>query len=443
MSGLFTSLAVMMSPGGLAAAGEGTGLGGAAFMAVLVISALASFFTARGMESLGSGKVRATGFDSFVFGLLDSARLFTITVLAVSWLGVAGDAVSGIFLPWLPHLGASFLILGLAALCCLIADENGADVFGICLTLGICTFVYVAVMSVQPADSGAGYPTVIPPVFPLSLPDGLSSAGGLGWLQLVFLAVFVFLGFDLPQAFENRSGRAVPAILLALLFFLVFSWTAQLLTGPAELSESPVPYMLVAELGLGELGRYLMGAAVILLTLAALLGFFRLVGKRMETVLVEEYRPHAPKAAAVVVSVLVGFMLGSGWVAADAFKSFVSAGLCFWFGTYALTDLLYLIGVRRAGGGKMHLLFGLVVLALHVAAGAFCVLHIEFPVHFYYSLAGMGVAGIVFGVDYYMNNRPEPAEISEPEYGEEENGQDLENAVPEADDEALKIVDYS
>ncbi len=446
MSGLFTSLAVMMSPRGLAAAGNGAGLGGAAFIALLVLAAFASIITARNMESLGTGKVRATKADSFVFGFLDSARLFTLTLLAVSWLGIAGYAINEIFFLWFPNLGASFLILTLAVIACIIADENGADVFTISMTLGFCAFLYVVVMAVQPADSGAGYPTVIPQMLSLNLPDGLVAAGGLGWLHLLFIAVFAFVGFDIPLAFENRAARAIPAILFALVAFAVFCWSALLLDTPDKLAETTVPHFQVAKLGLGELGNYLMGGTVVLVTLAGLLGFFMLAGKRMESILAEDYRAYATKGAAVLIALVLGGLLATGWAGEEALESLLAAGLCFWFGTYALIDLLHLIGSRRAGGGLISLVLGLLVLLVHGGAAAYCALHIEFPAHFYYSLGGMTVAGIVFGIGCYIQNKPiidAAVEAEKSELGDDEDfDKELEEAVPDTEDEALKIVDY-
>lgn len=448
MSGLFTSLAVMMSPRGLAAAGNGTGIGGVAFLGVLALAAFASIVTARNMESLGTGKVRLTRADNFVFGFLDSARLFTLTVMAVSWLGIAGYAVNEIFFLWFPNLGASFLILALAVIACIIADENGMDVFTICLTLGFCAFLYVAVMSTQPADSGAGYPTVVPGMISPVVPESLISSGPFGWLQLLFLSVFVFIGFDLPLAFENRARRAIPAVLLALLAFAAFGWAALLLDSPDRLAETTVPHLLMAGQGLGELGRCLVGGAVILISLAGVLGFFMLAGKRIESVLTEDYRKYATKGAAVLIAIIIGVLLATGWAGEDALESFISAGLCFWFGTYALIDLIHLAGLRRMRRGLFSFLPGLMAAFVHAGAAAYCALHIQFPEHFYYSLGGMAAAGLVFGVGSYLESKPLIAEIEarEAAKAEEENDIDEENeseeAVPDTEDDALKIVDY-
>ncbi|WP_432737712.1 APC family permease [Maridesulfovibrio sp. FT414] len=449
MSGLFTSLAVMMSPRGLEAVGNGAGSGGTAFLAVLALAAFAAICTSRNLESIGKGRFRATPADTFVFGFLDAARLFTLTLMAVSWLGIAGYAVNEIFFVWFPNLGASYVLLGLVVVSCIIADENGMDVFTICLTLAFCAFIYVMVMSSQPADLGTGYPTVLPALLPMDVPETLLASGAAGWLHLLFLGVFAFVGFDLPLAFENRAGRCVPSVLLGFVAFAVFSWVALLLVPAEKLAESTVPHLLVAREGLGELGRYLVGGTVVLVTVSGLLAFFMVAGKRIETVLAEDYRAHSTKGAAVLLAMVVALLLASGWAGEDALESLLSAGLCFWFGTYALADLLHLIGVRRAGGGILSLLSGLPVMLVHGGAAAFCSLHIQFPAHFYYSLGGMAVAGLVFGAGWFVKDRPLREELAlaaaaaeELMLEQEERDLELEEAVPDTEDESLKIVDY-
>ncbi|WP_320169090.1 APC family permease [Maridesulfovibrio sp.] len=442
MSGLFTSLAVMLSPTGLAAAGNGAGAGGVAFMAALAVAAFASFFTAAGMENLGSGKIRATPVDGFVFGFLDSARLFTITLLAASWLGMAGNTVSEIFAPWMPAQAAGFILLGLTVISCFIADENGADVFTFCLTIGVCAFIYVMVMSVQPADSGAGYPTTIPALFPTALPENLSTSGMAGWLQIIFLAAFAFAGFEMPTAFENKAARVIPAVLLALIAFILFCWSALLIVPAGELAESSTPYLLVAGSGLGELGKYLTGGAVVLATVAALLGFYMLAGKRLESILAEDYQMHATKGAAVVLAVAVGLLFGTEFEAETTYETMLAAGLCFWFGTYVLTDLLHMSGKMRTGRKISALITDIPGLLLHTGAAAFCIMSIELHALFYYALGGLAVAGIIFGLGTGICYRPAPEITDESEFDEYDQTLDSEETAPESEDESLNIVDY-
>lgn len=439
MSGLFTSLAVMMSPRGLAVAGTGAGTGGLAFIAVLVLAAVASLSTARSMENLSTGRIRATPFDSFTFGLLDAARLFTLPVLAVSWLGIAGYAVNEIFFLWFPNLAASFLILIMAVIACIVSEDNRMNTFTLSLTLAFSAFVYIALMATQPVGAGIGYPTVIPPLFTPIVPESMTQGDPLVWLHLVFLAVIAFLGFDLPLAFERKAGRALPAVLMILVAFIVFTWGGLLVETPETLTKTFVPHLLVAKKVLGHGGRAVMGGVIVLGTFSALFAFFRIAGERVKGIVADEYSSHATMGAAVVMAVVIGVLLATGWAGEDALESLISAGLCFWFGTYALIDLLCLIGVRRAGGGIAGLGLGLVAMSLHAAAAAMSAMHIEFPSLFYYSLGGMAVAGIVLGFGYYRDMAP-VKEIDESQ--ESESGEIVEQE-DESQDESLNIVDYS
>lgn len=442
MSGLFTSLAVMMSPRGLTAVGNGAGLGGAVFIVLLAVAAFASFYTARSMEALSTGKKRATPFDSFAFGLLDSGRIFTLTVLAVSWLGIAGYAVNEIFFLWFPNLGASFFLLALACAACIFSSDDGMDMFTICLTLGFAAFVYIAVMATQPLNTGIGYPTEIPAVFSPLVPEVMLQSGLMGWLHLVFLAVLCFIGFDLPLASGGKVRRVVPAILLILGGFIIFAWGALLLESPEVLANTFVPHLKVAKVVWGEAGRAVMGGAVVLGSIAALVAFFQIGGGLVKGVVAEPFTRHATRGAAAVLTIVIGVLLATGWAGEDALESLISAGLCFWFGTYALVDLLYLVGKRRAGGGLISSLISFAVLALHGVAAVISAFYIEFVMHFYYALGAMFVAGLVLGINYYRKDAPLRATLAEgssPEGTAEDLG-DEDNSVI---DENLNIVDYN
>lgn len=442
MSGLFTSLAVMMSPRGLTAAGNGAGIGGVAFMVLLAVAAFASLYTARSMEALSTGKKRATPFDSFAFGLLDSGRIFTLTVLAVSWLGIAGYAVNEIFFLWFPNLGASFFLLALAFSACLFSSDEGMDMFTICLTLGFAAFIYIAVMATQPLNTGIGYPTSIPAVFSPLVPEAMLQSDLMGWLHLIFLAVLCFIGFDLPLAFENKTRRAIPAIIMILAGFIVFSWGALLLESSEVLSNTFVPYLKVAKVVWGEAGRAVMGGTVVLGTISALVAFFQIAGRLVKGVVAEPFTHHATRGAAAVLTLVIGVLLVTGWAGEDALESLISAGLCFWFGTYALIDLLYLIGKKRAGGGFLSSVVSFVTFLLHGTASGVSALNIEFAMHFYYALGAMFVSGLVFGISYYRKDAPLRAAQAE-ERVLEGDGESKDDGNNDEVDEKLNIVDYN
>ena len=151
------------------------------------------------------------------------------------------------------------------------------------------SFVYVAVMVNQPVTGGLGYPTELPGMFSPLLPAEFVAAGPMGWMQLVFLGVLVFVGFDLPLVFENKGSRAVPAILLILAAFGLFVWAALLIKTPEELLDSTVPHLAVASQILEGKGRLLMGGTIVFATLAGLCALFRLFGHKVRGVLAEDY----------------------------------------------------------------------------------------------------------------------------------------------------------
>ncbi len=450
MSGIFTSLAVMMSPRGLEVAGNGAGLGGAAFLGILVLAALSAICTARSMDKLSSGELRATPIDRVAFGFLDVARFFTLTVLAVSWLGISGYAFNEIFISAYPNLAASFTILGLAIWACCLSKKYSGDLFGGALTLAYLFFVYVAVMVNQPISGGAGYPTELPQMFSPLIPAGFFEAGPMGWLKLIFLGVLAFVGFDLPLVVENKGSRAVPAIFLVLVAFGLFAWAALLVKTPEQLARSTVPHLSVAGQVLDGKGRLLMGGTVVFATFAAICALFKLFGHKIRGAIAEEYSGYASGGAALLLGGIIAVMLGTGWAGKDELESLISAGLCFWFGSYALIDLLGIIALRRA---RKFYLPKFMTFGVHAVAAAVCCLNIEFLNYFLYTVGCLAVAGIALGFtmkeycDYPSFKEDESVEDSDgdSEDGEEsQEGEENQSDPVEDDpeDEDLKIVSY-
>ncbi|WP_415718491.1 APC family permease [Maridesulfovibrio sp.] len=448
MSGIFTSLAVMLSPGGLEAVGHGAGLGGAAFIVLLVLGALVSVCTARSMDKLSSGELRATPVDKVAFGFLDVARFFSLTVLAVSWLGIAGYALNEIFISSYPNMAASFTILVLAAWACFLSEKYAGDLFGGALTLAFVFFVYVAIMVNQPVTGGMGYPTTIPEVFHPLVPATLLGSGPMAWMQLVFLAVLAFVGFDLPLVFKNKSSRAYPAIFLILAAFVMFSWAALLVETPESLLESTVPHLKVAGHVLEGKGRMLMGGTVIFATFAAVFGLFQLFGYRVRGAVADSYSKYAAGGAALFLGSIIAILLANGWAGKEELESLIAAGLCFWFGSYALIDLLGIIALRRA---RKFYLPRILTLSLHVIAAVFCCLHIQFLNYFLYTVGCMAVAGIALGftMKEYCNYPPleELDAETDVELGDGESVNSLDGMSDpvhdDPEDEELNIVSYN
>ncbi|WP_321404747.1 APC family permease [Maridesulfovibrio sp.] len=444
MSGIFTSLAVMLSPRGLEVVGHGAGLGGAAFIGLLVLGALVSVCTARSMDKLSSGELRATPVDRVAFGFLDAARFFTLIVLAVSWLGIAGNAVNEIFINSFPNLAASFFILSFAVWACFLSDKYAGDLFGGSLTLAFISLVYVAIMVNQPVTGGMGYPTELPLMFKPLMPAALGDAGPMGWVQLIFLAVLAFIGFDLPLVFENKGARAYPAIFMVLVAFVLFNWAALLVETPEELLGSTVPHLKVAAHVLDGKGLLLMGGTIILATFAAVFGLFQLFGHRVRGAVAESYSKYAAGGAAVFIGAVIALMLANGWAGKEELESLISAGLCFWFGSYALVDLLGIIAMRRA---RRFYLPRFLTLGLHAIAAAVCCLNIEFMNYFLYAVGCMAVAGIALGFSMkeYCNYPPlEEVDEDDTSVADSDEGEEVQSDPVQDDpeDEELNIVSY-
>lgn len=419
MYGLFAALAVMLSPRGLTLAGNGAGTSGVVFLGFLVLAAVLSVCTARSIAAapFTTGALKRWYFP-FALGLLDASRLFALVMLSVSWLGLAGYALNEIFAPWYPNLGASFTLLAIALGACFIPADNGKWLFSTALTIALLSLVYVTTMATQPADTGYWYPTVVPPLFTPLFPETLT-ASAAPWLQTGLLSLLAFIGFDLAVAPGKKATRALPAIIILLLTFGLFTWGALLLVAPERIAESFVPHLTVARKTFGNTGRVLMGLTIVLGTLAAVLGTFRILGQRLACLVKREHAPRWQQAVAVCMALSIGGLMGTGWAGEQALETFIAAGVCLWFIAYALFDLGAIL-VHRSNGTIAPL--SVLAFCLHLFAAGMMAYHAEFIRHFLYAAGGIAASGmILLFLHKRLSYTYEPADNGQPDQAVSEN----------------------
>ncbi len=381
---LFIPLAVMLSPRGLTLAGNGAGQGGIVFAVLLVLMAVLSLRTARSMTMLQRYDHKyARNFSPFIFGVLDSARVFALGTLVISSLGIAGYAVNEVFALWFPNLGASFLILALALAACFMPTGKGRYVFIGSLAISVCCFFYVAFMATQVADSGFAGPL---DVFP---------AGGITpWLNITFLAVLAFIGFDLAFKSELNCNTSFPSIVVTALAFILFLWGALIVVSPDKIADSYVPHFKVARIALGSTGRILMAITVVLGTFAATFGVFRVLGSRFAN-LTCKGESQSRKIVGSIMALIVGGAMATGWAGEPALDYLIAAGLSFWFLGYAVVDLVDVIASSEAGAFPF---LSVLAFVFHVFAAIMSFYLAEFHSYFGAAFGVMVLISFVFAI---------------------------------------------
>ncbi|WP_051676977.1 hypothetical protein [Maridesulfovibrio frigidus] len=384
MHELFIPLAVMLSPRGLTLAGNGAGQGGIVFAGLLILMAVLSLRSARSMGMLTSYDFKyANEVCPFIVGVLDSARVFALGAILVSSLGIAGYAVNEVFALWFPNLGASFLILALAVSACFLPVGKGRYVFIGSLGISVCSFLYVAFMTTQVSEPGFAGPWDVVP------------AGGItSWLNIIFLAVLAFIGFDLAFKSKLRDNPSLPSIVVTALAFILFLWGALLIVSPDKIADSYVAHFKVARIALGSTGRILMAITVVLGTFAATFGVFRVLGSRLANRMCKG-ESQSRKIVGTILAVTVGGAMATGWAGEPALDSLIAAGLSFWFIGYALVDLVDVIASRKAG---LFPFLSALAFVFHVFAAIMSFHLAEFQSYFGAAFGGMLLVSFVFAI---------------------------------------------
>lgn len=266
MSDFFFALGFLLSPEQARLAGQAAGLSGAGFIAALLCSGLGAAGAATALAGL-----KGTGAERFMNAGLIAVR-FTLFCFFGTLLSVtAGYTFNEVFAYWFPNLLFSFLLLCGCALLCLTAGQRLLRRAQVVL----CGIAVAGILVLSAAALGAEPVGAAQQV-------GHSFFSARGWL----LAALLFLGFDLAEG----GGRRAMLGAVGALFLLWLIWGAASLhvVGPDRLSNSTVAHMVAARTILGEPGRWIMGAAMLSASAAALIallhGFgnaaLRLAGRR-------------------------------------------------------------------------------------------------------------------------------------------------------------------
>lgn len=344
------ALAFALAPSSLIVVGNLVGTSGYLFLLVIGLATLVHCCTAntyRIAARLFPGPASEARLIGAVWGALSrialplAARWPLAVVFSTSLLVTAGYVFNEVFVGWFPNLGFSFLLLA----CLTVINLAGEKSWCFCqrIFLGITVCALLAVMI-----AGA----MAPP-----LPATTASVADTIALPLVVAGIFIFLGFDLAVFLTRAEGISTPHFVTALILSALVLSCWGLVSGrqveATRLAESSLPHMLAAKAILGEPGRWLMGAAVIGGTCAAVNMLFQ--GLTKMTIAVAGLGPRSAWMARrpwgrclppLVLAAFIAAMLGSGMGGESILDTWITGGFWLWLAHHGLINAA-LIAHRR------------------------------------------------------------------------------------------------
>jgi len=242
------------------------------------------------------------------------STLFASTGILVT----AGFTFNEVFYYRFPNFGFSFLVLGLV----LFLQLLPAQIRGISQSL----FVFVCLFSI-----------IILTAYGLFLDNGVATGPSMEaarahsyLISLPLLLVFTGFG-QIKHCLHQRRDllRAAAAFFPAVILLAGWIYVSAQYVSSDRLIFSSIPYMAAASKILGDPGRYIMGTAIIAGCFAAVNGLIEMSRRYTDkTAFLKSY--HAGKVSALLLSIVIGVLLGAGVAGMDELEVFIRSSLVLW-----------------------------------------------------------------------------------------------------------------
>jgi amino acid transporter len=345
-------LGLMLSPDSLMRLGNGMGTSGAAFLLVVILTAMAHISTARqhsrvskirygrtdGAPALGPG----FGPVSAMVLFLCSKPVFAVCA-ATGILVTAGFAFNEIFLYWFPNFAFAFILLGALAIANLFGPRPAEiiQVVSVSATMASLLLLSFAALAVRPAaDAGI--------------------AGGIAGsfsFNAVFVGMTLMLGYDLIGAGADPGTRSVSlelkamilSLIVAAAVFCIWGLVSMLRVPSQQLATSSIPYTIAARNILGNTGRILIGIAIISGTCSAVNALFMAVPKMAGRIVPALPGKEGIRTPALVLMLAagIGVMMAGGMAGSPDLEVYIKAGMLFWLLNYAAVHLAVVMTHRQ------------------------------------------------------------------------------------------------
>lgn len=351
---------IMVSPDTLVRLGQFTGHTGLWGLGLLAGAMVLLFFTAPGAGAFAG---RPGGRWTYLpLTVRCAAALFLPTGMLVS----SGFVFNEVFVYWFPNFGFAFVLLFLVLAVSLLPVHAGLKCQVAFTGLCLACLVVLAIAGMAGWEGRTGHTLLpLPPVsfpvlaLPLLLWVGIDMAG---------VAAAERQGPDGP----GSSGTGLDLLGLVIagggIIFLFWATVSALHVPPEKLSGSGIPHMRTARAILGDTGRYVMGSAVILGTLAGGNALFTACRISAAALAREGRLPGLagnPWVVPVLLAAGVGLMMGLGMAGSETLELWIEAVCILWVLGYAGVFSGRDARKKLPGGARTVVTIGGILLLFH------------------------------------------------------------------------------
>jgi hypothetical protein len=259
----------------------------------------------------GGGQAAALVQASGLGGIVGTA-LFASTGLLVT----AGFTFNEVFLYYFPNFGFAYLLLGISMTVHLVFTGHVRKFQAILVGLILCCLlgltIYGFFIAVQEPGLSIGY----------------QSPGQLPLLALVF----IFAGFEQVSVDQTPMSGHRRAVLFGSVMFALLGWMviAGLQVAPQKLAFSTVPYMTASAGIAGQIGRLIMGVAIVCGSLAACSGLFMFSRDYVGRIIPGGSRIAVDRVLVIGLAIAIGIAMAIGLAGESRLEIYIRGSLTLW-----------------------------------------------------------------------------------------------------------------
>jgi len=347
-----------------------TGQSGIYYPLFLGLVLLAYAVQVKALHRLPS-EILITQFGPFAANLITLlARLPLLLFLPVSILVAAGFVFNEVFVRWFPNFGFAGLLLLVVTLAQIFARNHLMNLQSkTVICTGLLWLVLMIAGVTQPGSERAAR----------DFTGTFLALDGAGFI-LTFVGIDMILSHPLLPAdsLDGIKNRMLVVLVITGLMVGIWSGIGLFWMGAAQMTDSHIPHIITARGILGNWGRHIMGAMVILGATAGMNVLFAGLRQVTHTLRRTGYlslsgRSHGrlDRYAIILVALTVEGLMMVGVAGTDIIDVWVHASLFLWLVYWIAAQSACLLEKRRisgAGSGVLHLVSLLILIIIFLAA---------------------------------------------------------------------------
>lgn len=291
--------------------------------------------------------IRATG-PIVGTTLLVVSRMALVLLVPTGVLVTSGYAFNEIFVYWFPNFGFAYLLLAVITLLHLVGEALARKAQVVFAVLVLSSMLLLSLVG----------------IFSASSPDVSVESGAAFSAPLLFGCLLLFLGLEVDGVNSSRPSRLPPigAIVAGLLFFSIWAMVSIQLVPAERLSATSIPHLITARTIWGDIGRMLMGTAIIAGSCGVVNSLYQLTIGSFRELAQQGLLPGHPRGAlkrrhfVLVFSLVIGILMGRGLAGYEILDIYIQAALLLWLivsgaQSFAAAKLLHKCGVKHSWHG--------------------------------------------------------------------------------------------